>query len=807
MDSRAVFLPALFWAAGALAQPAASAPITPGGAAHPANADKTYAALRADLPAGDGIAVKDLTLKREGAVFHFDSGSFYFYTPVEGRVTGAVFEGNGSFELTPESKSEQKSLALLVKSPKMTQDFSTMVLRFTDDTAAEIRKASTGAESSASGHAKGAAEDLQKAFRKTLHQNLDLRILSDVINGQHKGRFFLASFHMGNLITGQNLLFVIDPEATFATEDEVELATWDVESFQPWVGYRMSDLPASERKERASVTDEDLDVTFERSGMMHSSAIATVKVGQDGMRVVPLELYPTLRVSGVFASDGAPLDFVQENKDQDPDFAAILPEPAKAGDSIRLLVQYSGKDALLSEGNDTYYLQSAARESWYPAGHGRLGDFANFRMTFHVPKGLTVVATGKQMSTTPESAGTKAVWETQSPIAVAGFNLGAFKSLEGKTPQGFIVDAYADSGLPDAYKPLEEQGNMGGFDATGALKTQIAQGTAAIQIYSAYFGNLPYDHVALTEQTVCNYGQSWPMLVYLPICGFWDATTQNAVGLRGLGNDSYWSSVTPHEVAHQWWGQLVGFGSYHDQWMSEGFAQFSAGLFKKNTSKKLDDYLAFWKEQQKLLIQKNAEGKRPIDVGPLTMGYRVANEKTGNIYQDLIYSKGAYVLHMLEMQFAWAKDGGEGAFKNSMQQFVKEYSGKAATTEDWKASMERTMPKSLDIDGNGKLDWFFNEWVYGTALPHYTVNSQLIPNSDGTTTAYLKLTQSNVPDDFEMIVPLYMQFTDGRVTHIGGLTMHGNATFEQKIPLGKVPSNAKGIVINAYADILTDNTD
>ena len=289
----------------AFAQPAAHLrsppPLRPSPRAarpHPANADTTYSALRTDLPAGDGIAVKDLTLKREGAIFHFDSGSFYFYTPVQGRVTGAVFEGKGSFELAPESKSEPKSLELLVKAPQMTQDFSTMVLRFTDDTVDQIRKASTGAESSASGHAKGAAEYLQKAFRKTLHQNLDLRILSDVLGGDHRESYFLASFHMGNIVTGQNLLFVVDPEATFATDDEVELATWDVESLQPWVGYRMSDLPAAERDERVRVSDEDLDVTLERSGMMHTSAITTVKMRRDGVRVVQLDLYPTLRVSG-----------------------------------------------------------------------------------------------------------------------------------------------------------------------------------------------------------------------------------------------------------------------------------------------------------------------------------------------------------------------------------------------------------------------------------------------------------------------------------------------------------------------------
>jgi aminopeptidase N len=164
---------------------------------------------------------------------------------------------------------------------------------------------------------------------------------------------------------------------------------------------------------------------------------------------------------------------------------------------------------------------------------------------------------------------------------------------------------------------------------------------------------------------------------------------------------------------------------------------------------------------------------------------------------------------MLEMMEYWAKNGdakggSEAAFKRSMQAFVREYSGKAATTEDWKASMEKTMPKSLDIDGNGKLDWFFNEWVYGTALPRYTANARFMTNNDGTTTAFLNLTQSNVSDDFEMIVPLYLQMTDGKVVHFAGLTMHGNVTFEQQIPLGKLSGTPKAIVMDAYADILEE---
>ncbi|HXE09232.1 MAG TPA: hypothetical protein VN612_15120 [Acidobacteriaceae bacterium] len=139
MDSRAFLFPALLWAAGAFAQNAAR-PIEPNGPARPANSDKIYTELRADRPGGESFTVKDFSLKREGAVIHFDEGNFYLYSPVEGRVTGAVFEGKGEFKLAPEQHSEQKSLALLTKSPQMSQDFTTLVLRFTDGTADEIRK-------------------------------------------------------------------------------------------------------------------------------------------------------------------------------------------------------------------------------------------------------------------------------------------------------------------------------------------------------------------------------------------------------------------------------------------------------------------------------------------------------------------------------------------------------------------------------------------------------------------------------------------------------------------------------------------
>jgi aminopeptidase N len=238
--------------------------------------------------------------------------------------------------------------------------------------------------------------------------------------------------------------------------------------------------------------------------------------------------------------------------------------------------------------------------------------------------------------------------------------------------------------------------------------------------------------------------------------------------------------------------------------MSEGFANFSVGVYLRHTSPKMDDYRAFWKEQQTNLLQKNTQGVRPIDAGALTMGSRVSNSKSGeDVYQALIYSKGAYVLHMLEMMY-WSTQDQETTFKQAMQQFVKDYSGKAATTEDWKASMEKTMPKWMDLRHDGKLDWFFDEYVYGTELPHYTISSDFTV-ADGLTSVHLKLTQSNVSQNFVMLIPLYLQLKDGQVQRMFNVVIHGSGTIDQTIPLGKLPSPGKAMLLNYNADVLSDN--
>ena len=364
------------------------------------------------------------------------------------------------------------------------------------------------------------------------------------------------------------------------------------------------------------------------------------------------------------------------------------------------------------------------------------------------------------------------------------------------------VVSYANRELPDRFQTLSGSGALGTMSTTGMLQRATSEGDAAIQIYTGFFGPLPYDHVYLTQQTACNYGQSWPMLVYLPICYFWDSTIQHQLGV--LDRDpSYWQVVTAHEVAHQWWGQTVGFASYRDQWMSEGFAHFSAGLFLINTRPKDKEERDFWILLHKRLLEKNANGLRPVDVGPLTMGWRVNSSRTGSdVYQTLIYDKGAFVLHSLESLYL-SNQTGEVAFKAAMHDLVSTYCNRAASTEDFKAVMERHLPAGLDLDGNHRLDWFFDAYVYGTAVPRYTFTNEITRQGDEFT-AHFTLSQSEVPANFRMLVPIYIQLENGRTFLLGRAKMIGDTSVERTVKLGKLPSPVKQLVVNYNLDLLSE---
>jgi hypothetical protein len=770
------------------------------------NSDAAYQALRNVTLGGESVSVSNFDLKRDAGTFHFHSGTICFTSPVQGKVTAAVFIGDGNFVLNPPSESEGKSLKLLTKENEFSENFDHLVLRFTDSTYDEIKKAGTAG---AGGCDAGPLRDSQHTTRHIFKNNLEARILEDVLSPE-PGGLFVAFIH-GKRYSGKELL-EIDPHDT---GDQVEFSTYDDNKSGSWASFALAANPAGVTLGRTiRIEHHQLDTTIEKNGNLIGKSVTTFAARANGVRVVPFDLFPTLRVQSVSGEGGQPLSFVQEDKNEDANFAVILPKPLARGEKYSITTTYGGKDAVSNAGNGNYF--PIAREDWYP--NTAFGEYTTYDMTFHIPKGMKMAATGDLVSESNDGGQNVTVWKSEAPQTVAGFNFGKFKVEEAKlTKPEYDIQSFANEQPPDWVEGLQHaaqgddlptQGShlgpgvaLGTMSTTGLNKKALAEGQLAVQLYTDYFGPSAFKRLQLTQQTACNFGQSWPELVWIPICYYFDTTVRHQLGMD-WGDRGYWKVVTPHEVAHQWWGHTVGFNSYRDQWMSEGFADMSASLYLSMIEKNPQKFIAFWNDERELLLERNAQGFRAIDAGPLTMGYRASNTRTGyDIYRRLVYPKGAYVLHMLRMMMHDNRTGDQ-QFREMMQDFVKTYTGKDATTEDFKAIVEKHMTPEMNLDGTGKMDWFFNEYVYGTQLPSYQMNTTFEKNSDGDVVMNIKMTQSNVDNKFRMLIPIYLELANGNIVFLGRARLTGNSSFEQKIPVKGLKDTPRRAMINYYDDEL-----
>jgi hypothetical protein len=528
------------------------------------NSDPTYQALRNITLGAESVSVTNLELRRDAGTFHLRSGNICFVAPVNDKVTGAVFVGDGNFVLSP-PPSELGILKLLTKEDEFSENFTHLVLRFTDSTYDEIkavgRPASGGCDS-------GLLKDSQNAMRhaRELRYNLDARILQDVLSPE-RGELFVAFVH-GKRYNNKEI-FTVDPHgASYATSEEVSLMTYDENKFGVWAAFPMSARASGSG--HIHIEHQVLDTAIERNAYLSGKATTTFVVRVNGSRVIPLDLFPTLRVQSVTA-DGQPLAFIQEGKDEDANFSVILPKPLNGGDKFTITTTYAGKEAVFDEGGGNYY--PVAREDWYPSTSN--GDRTTYDMTFHIPKGMKIATTGELVSETNDGGQNVTVWKSEAPQTFAGFNFGRFKEEEVKlTKPEYLVQSFANQDPPNWVEDLKRVSEntlpttgshietgiaLGTMSTTLLIKKALAEGQLAIQIYTDYFGPSSFKRLAITQQTDCRYGQSWPELVWIPMCYFFDTTVRHQLAwilatagigkwlrrtkLRTSGGDTQWLSV------------------------------------------------------------------------------------------------------------------------------------------------------------------------------------------------------------------------------------------------------------------------
>jgi hypothetical protein len=781
-----------------------------------ANADPIYKQLR-NIGLGETFRFDDFNLHLDTTTFRFQKGTLTLLNPVNGVVTGAIFIGEGHMNLKPVTFLDAAELKRRSGTGEVDEDFSEIVFRFTGE---ERQQFTSGMKEKvdAPAEALSAFDHWKEKVRKRreealgyteflLHgetmDNVDADLLASVYNPSHPP--FVNAYIRGR--KHSDLRFFVRTRVgalpQLDSPEEVALINYNPEAMDDGVWY-LSHLRSEYADNRASSSEDSrlfatsaykIETIISRNSHLFSTATISFKPLLPGERVLKFGLLPNLRVSRVIDDQSQDLYYVQEGRREDGSFYVILPRAPEMGKQYSITVQYEGDKVLESAGDGSFYVR--ARTSWYPNLNG-FGEHAIFDLTFKVPKKYKVISVGKLKDESTEREYAVTHWVTPVPVAVAGFNYGDYQKLElDDEKTGFKISGYYLTELPDSLRRFEVLRSMA---PKGMTKYALEQTRAQLQVCNFFFGKIPYDEIHVTEQPDFNFGQSWPSLVYLPISAYTDSTQRWMMfGTIDSKFSGFVQEVTPHEVAHQWWGHAVGWASYHDQWLSEGFAEFSAGLFLQQAvaGDWRKDYIDFWNRLQKRIVEKNNFGISPNDAGPLWMGQRLTSPRTANAYQNVTYPKGAYVLQMIR-SIMYSPQDEDKPFIAMMHDFVESHQDKPASTESFKAIVEKHMSKNMDLAGNGRMDWFFNEWVYGTEIPKYHFDYQLTPADGGKVNLHMTVTQSDVDDKFLMLIPVFADFGKGMV-RIGQLGMKGNSSRSVDVPL---PAQPKKVALNAYRDIL-----
>jgi len=731
-------------------------------------------ALRIDTSNVYRIApANHIQLRRGDAVLSFDEGTVTFFSPLDGQITGAVFSGRGHVLAAPRDPVEKQQMGRFLGAPVLDQEFINGYLRFTDDTAGElVRQFSAANLVAQTDPSVGAQWDSAVA---QLNPSYTLRILLDRLSPNPKPCFY-AGFE--GAATGPfDVVLDAQRDEQFLlgqVHKAAEKTFYDV-----WTSRRVADSPVLPAAFRA--LHYSIEASISPNNSLDANASVRLRAETGTERVLAFQLSRALTIDSITGANGEALAFfqnegmnLQERSARGNDYLdVVLPQTPAGHQEFTLHFHYRG-NVIQDAGNGVLFV--GARESWYP----HLGDsaeFSSYDILLRWPRKLRLIATGSKLEEHEEGEFRVGHWKAEKPMTVAGFNLGEYASAS-VVSGARSIDVYANRELEeDLRKRLSASGAdvlffppaRFGSTSTGravvppppppspadALKQLGKEIDSSIRFYETFSGPFPFHNLNVSP-IPGNFGQGWPSLLYVSTYSFLPSEAQQRAGLSTASQEHFTELVPYHEVAHQWWGNVVAWSSYRDQWIDEAIANYLAVLFadtKKNPDHTLHVWLARYRKQ---LVEKSPDATETAgDIGALTLGTRLNSSKSPTAYEEIIYSKGSWIIHMLrEMLRQPGARNPDARFTALLQTLVTKYAYRALSTDDLQHEVETVMTPGMDLEGGRSMEWFFEEWVRGTGIPHYRVEFTAHHTEKGYQIRG-KLFQTGVPRSFVANVPLY----------------------------------------------------
>lgn len=578
-----------------------------------------------------------------------------------------------------------------------------------------------------------------------------------------------------------------------------------------------------------------LDVNITAGGTIRALASARMESRRDRLRLIRFALDPRLRVSACVlvraGTDSAAipqgvqenLEFVQGPSIGESGFAVLLSAPAAKGEIVELLCQYEGSGLLSERTFGSFQLDAGSLGRWYPRNWlADFGDSAIFEARFSLPARWRLAFSGELLERN-EIAGTEITrWTSRVPIPTAGFMYGNGEVAESKLKDLSLIGYLPASQRPDPDDLAVRRGDdissavpamNSAAQVRAEVENSLARVGAAHALFTDLFGPNGFNVIAAGFSDPQEAPQSWPMLIRIPRQPDDRSAHPSRTGWNPAGVTAA-DLAMAHEVAHQWWGHRVAWKTYHDEWLAEGLSEFASSLYLElaangDPKARREALSAYWKRRREALTAGEkgaARASRALaSLGPLALGMRLNDLESGT-YQSLVYPKGAFVLHMLRkmmMEPQAAPERRDSRFFSMLKAFFTAFEGRCASTSDFQGVVERYMTPGMDLDGQGKLDWFFREWWEGTEVPHYDLAYSITPIAQGFTVRF-RVHQRAVGPLFKMLVPVYAEFKGGEVRRIGIAQIRGSGLVESEVQL---PTRPLRLILCAEEDVLCTKTE
>lgn len=339
-----------------------------------------------------------------------------------------------------------------------------------------------------------------------------------------------------------------------------------------------------------------------------------------------------------------------------------LDKPLARGEQTTLRVRYSGAPTkgLRFFGDQAY---TVFHTSYWLVVNSRPGNLATLRLSISVPRELSVIANGVQVSQRLRGDRLISVWDERRAIPSFVFGFAAGRFVESRAAINDVTLRFL--GVRHSASEMQKA-----FSVTGR----------ALEFFAARAGvrypGRSYSQTLVRGEPKQELGD----FTILP----------EAYGDRALADpEDAW--LIAHELAHQWWGIGVACQDWSDFWLNEGVATFMADAFlgQEYGQARYDREIA---ASRKVFEKLKAAGEdRPLSYHDWT----TARQAGGSIP----YDKGAWALHLLRERI------GDDAFWRGLQAYTRQHWGGTVTSPDLQRAMEQASGQELDA--------FFEEWVYG----------------------------------------------------------------------------------------------